>query len=61
MHKPESIRENERCKILRDFEIQTDHVIWARKHNLVIINKKKKTYYLMSFAIRADKWENEWK
>ena len=41
MHKPESIQENETHKILRDFEIETDHRILARRPDLVLINKKK--------------------
>ena len=40
MYKPESILKNETHKILRDFEIQTDHIIHVRRPNLVIINKK---------------------
>ena len=42
MHKPESIAENELHKILWDFEIQTDHLIPARRPDLVQINKKRK-------------------
>ena len=42
MYKPESTRENEIDKILYDFEIQTDHLISARRQDLVIINKSKK-------------------
>ena len=30
MHKPESLLENETCKIFRDFEIQTNYLIEAR-------------------------------
>ena len=41
MHKPESVLENETHKIFWDFEIQTDHLIAARRLNLVIVNKKK--------------------
>ena len=29
MHKPESVLENDAHKILKDFEIQTDHLISA--------------------------------
>ena len=42
MHKPESVLENEIHKILWDFEIQTDHLILARRPDLQLINKKKK-------------------
>ena len=53
IHKPESILENEINKILRDSEIQTDHLIPARKPNLVLITKKI-TYCIIHFAIPAD-------
>ena len=39
MHKPESILENETNKILWDFEIQTDHLIPARRPAWVKVNK----------------------
>ena len=33
--------ENETHKFLWDFEIQTDHLISARRQDLVIVNEKK--------------------
>ena len=42
MHKPESVLKKRTHKILWDFEMQTDHLIAARKPNMVIINQKKK-------------------
>ena len=42
MHKPESVLENETHKILWDFEIKTDHLIPARRPDLIFINNKKK-------------------
>ena len=41
MHNPEFVLESETHKILKDFEIQTDHLISARWPDLVIVNKKK--------------------
>ena len=41
MHKLESIQENNMHKILWDFEVQTDHLIPARRPDVVWINKKK--------------------
>ena len=41
MYKPQSIQENETQKILREFKIQTDPMIPARKPDLVIITRKK--------------------
>ena len=42
MPKPESIQENETHKIPWDFEIQTNHLISARRPNVVVVNKKNK-------------------
>ena len=41
MHNPESVQENEMHKLLWDFEIQTNHLISARRPDLVIINNNK--------------------
>ena len=41
MHNPKSVRENETHKVLWEFEIPTDHLISARRPNLVIVKKKK--------------------
>ena len=38
-HKPESVPENETRKTLCDFVIQTDHIIPARRPDLVLIYK----------------------
>ena len=40
MHNPESILENETHKIFWNFEIQTDHIIPARRPDLTDFNKK---------------------
>ena len=42
MYKQEAVLENEILKILWDFEIKADHLIPARRPDLVIINQKKK-------------------
>ena len=39
MHNPGAILENEKQKILLGFQEQTDHLISARKPDLVIVNK----------------------
>ena len=54
MHKPESVLENETHKILWDFEIKTDHSIPAKRPDLVLINKKKRSCPLVDFAVPAD-------
>ena len=42
MHNPAPVQENHTCKLLWDFNIQTDHLIPARRPDLIIISKKKK-------------------
>ena len=41
-------------KLLWDFEIQTDHLISARRPDLIIINKKEKICRIVDFAVPAD-------
>ena len=41
MHNPAPVLENDTHKLLCDFHIQTDHLISARRPDLIIINKKK--------------------
>ena len=43
MHNPAPVLENDTHK-LWDFNIQTDHVIPARRPDLIIINKKKREF-----------------
>ena len=40
MHNPASVLENDTEKQLWDFDLQTDHLISARRPDLIIINKK---------------------
>ena len=42
MHNPASVLENDIHKLLWDLDIKTDHLISARRPDLIIINKKKK-------------------
>ena len=42
MHNPAPVLENDSHKLLWDFNIQTDHLIPARRPDLIIIKKKKK-------------------
>ena len=63
MHEPGPILENKKHKILRNFEIQTYYLIPARRPDLVLINKKKRTCHRVDFAVPVDHWikikENE--
>ena len=50
MYKPESVLENEMHKIVCDFVIQTNHLILARRPDLVLIKKKKRSCHLVDFS-----------
>ena len=54
MHKPVPVLENDTHKLLWDFDIQTDHLISARRPDLIIINKKRKICKIVDFAVLAD-------
>ena len=42
MHSPAPVPDNDTHKLLWDFDIHTDHLISARRPDLIIIKKKKK-------------------
>ena len=54
MHNPAPVLENNTHKLLWDFDIHTDHLISARRPNLIIINKLKRTCKIVDFAVPAD-------
>ena len=60
MHNSAPVLENGTHKLLWDFNVQTDHLIPARRPDLIIINKKKKkkkrkkTCKIVDFAVPAD-------
>ena len=54
MHNTESVLENETHKRFRDFEMQTDHLILARRQHLVIIKKKKGICQIADFTVPAN-------
>ena len=53
-HEPVSVLENEDNKILWDFSIQTDHVIEARRPDLVAVDKKERSCKITDFAVPGD-------
>ena len=53
MHNPAPVQENDTHKLLWDFDRQTDHLISARRQDLIIINKKK-ICKIVDFAVPAD-------
>ena len=54
MHNPAPVLENNTHKLLWDFGIHTDHLISARRPDLIIINKKKRTCKIVDFTVPAD-------
>ena len=54
MHNPAPVPENDSHKLLWDFNIQTDHLIPSRRPDLIIINKRKRIYKIVDFAVPAD-------
>ena len=55
MHNPAPVLENPTHKLLWDFDIQADHLISARRPDLLVINKKKKrTCKIVDFAVPDD-------
>ena len=54
MHNPAPVLENNTHKLLWDFDQHTDHLISARRPDLLIINKKKRTCKIVDFAVPAD-------
>ena len=53
-HEPDSVLQNEDYKILWDFSIQTDHVIEARRPDLVVVDKKERSCKIIDFAVPGD-------
>ena len=55
MHNPAPVLENDTHKFLWDFDIQKDHLISARRSDIIIINnKKRRTCKIMDFTVPAD-------
>ena len=54
MHNPAPVLENDIHNLLWDFDIQTDHLISARRPDLLIINKKKRICKIVDLTVPAD-------
>ena len=52
MHNPAYVRENDKHKLLWNFDIHTDHLISARRQDLIIINKKREFAKLWTLLSR---------
>ena len=53
-HEPETVLENENCKILWDMNLQCDYIIQARRPDIVVINKNEKSAKIIDVAIPGD-------
>ena len=53
-HEPESVLENEGYKILLGFSIQTDHLIEARRPDLIVVDERK-AGKIIDFAVPGDR------
>ena len=53
-HEPGSVIENDKCKILWDFTVQTDHIIQARRPDMIVIDKETNKAQVIDFAIPYD-------
>ena len=54
-HKPASVVENDRVKILWDFNIQTDHVIQHGRADIVVLYKTERKCHFIDIAVPGDK------
>ena len=54
MPNPAAALENDIHTFLKEFDIQTDHLILARRPDLKVIDKKKRTCKIVDFAFSAD-------
>ena len=48
MHNPASVLEKDTHKLLWNFDIHTDHLILARRPDLIMINKNKREFAKLS-------------
>ena len=58
MHNPASVLENERLKLQWNFNIQTDHLISARRPDLIIIKKKRE--FAKLWTLRENEKKNKY-
>ena len=53
-HRAEKVAENDEVKLLWDFHMQTDHVIEARRPDIVLVKKKEATAVIVDIAVPGD-------
>ena len=54
-----SVLKNEDYKIMWDFSIQTDHIIEARRPDLVVVDKEETICKIIDFAVPGDRIEEK--
>ena len=58
-HEPESVIENEIFKVLWAFPIQCDHMIEARRPDIVVVDKLEKETMIIDMTVPGDVIKNE--
>ena len=53
-HVQQSVSENSRVKLLWDFNVYTDHVLSARRPDVVVMNKEEASVQIIDIAVPAD-------
>ena len=53
-HTAEKVTENEKVKVLWDFAIQTDHVIQARRPDIIVMDKEMDHTWIIDIAVPGD-------
>jgi hypothetical protein len=53
-HQPAPVIENENIKVLYDFDVRTDKVISARRPDIILVNKVRKTAQIIDVACPND-------
>ena len=53
-HKPEVVMEKGKCKILWDFTVHTDHEIYGRRPDVIVVQKDKNLCQIIDFACPYD-------
>ena len=53
-HKPEVVMENDKCKILWDFIVQTDQEIYVRRPDVIVVQRDKNLCNIIDFACLYD-------
>ena len=49
-HKPEVVMKNDKCKILWNFTVQTDHEIYGGRSDVIVVQKDQNLCQIIDFA-----------